>query len=296
MPLFIPSRSNDEPGVPPAWLEVQRASKIFDEMCKAFINEVRSLPFEPVPGSIRARDATVDDLAVQLVQCARDHFLFALDHALGMSKCLKYPPTSHAAYACARTMIETCSTLHWLLGTGENTVTKDRFARVLELYSRDVWNERKFDLHVPESTGKTEKEIRDSSEQHVEGAIAIADLLGIPHQRKGSEHRPIFATLEDATTRVGRCFEDADLDYRLYSRIMHCETPAVAETWLVEPNIFDPSELLYNPELALRLFTSLSTWVAHAGRALYSYCGHDLEEMDRRIQGYVSRLRINKPR
>ena len=296
MPLFIPSRSNDEPGVPPAWLEVQRASKIFDEMCKAFINEVRRLPFEPVPGSVRARDAAVDELAVQLVQCARDHFLFALDHALGTSKCLKYPPTSHAAYACARTMIETCSTLHWLLETGENTVTKDRFARVLELYSRDVWNERKFDLHVLESTGKTEKEIRDSSEQRVEGAIAIADLLSISHKRKDRENRPIFATLMDATARVGTYVEDADLDYRLYSRIMHCETPAVAETWLVHPDPFNPGELLYNPELALRLVKSLSTWVARAGRALYSYCGHDLNEMDRRIQSYTSRLRIDEHR
>ena len=160
MPLFIPSRSIDEPDVPPAWREVQLASKIFDKMCKAFINEVRRLPPEPVPGSVRAQDAAVDELVVRLVKYARDHFLFALDHALGMSKCLKYPPTSHAAYACARTMIETCSTLHWLLETGENTGTKDRFARVLELYSRDVWNERKFDLHVPASTGKPERDQR----------------------------------------------------------------------------------------------------------------------------------------
>lgn len=166
----------------------------------------------------------------------------------------------------------------------------------MELYSRDVWNERNFDLRVPESIGKTEKEVRDSSEQRAEGAIAIADLLSISHKRKDSEHRPIFATLEDATPRVGRYVKDADLDYRLYSRIMHCETPAVAETWLVQPDIFNPSELLYNPELGLRLVKSLSTWIARAGRALYSYCGHDLNEMGSRIQSYLSRLRIDERR
>ena len=141
---------------------------------------------------------------------------------------------------------------------------------------------------------ESQREIRDSSEQRAECAIAIADRLSISYKWKDRQNRPTFTTLMDATARVGKCVEDGDLDYRLYSRIVHCETPAVAENSLVHPNPINPGELLYNPELALRLVKSLSTWVAPAGRALYSYCGHDLNEMDRRIQSYLSRLRIGE--
>ena len=77
---------------------------------------------------------------------------------------------------------------------------------------------------------------------------------------------------------------------------MHCENLAVAETCMVLPNIINPSELLYAPDRALRLITSLETWVARATHALYAYEGHDLVEMDARIQGYLSRLRVDEER
>ena len=241
MPKITPSQPTRTDEIPPAWVKVQESSLVFGRMCNEFIDEVIHRPTEPLLGSIQTRDAAVDELVVHLAQCARVHFQFALDHAIGVSKCVTYPPTSHAAYACARTVIETLSTLHWIIDTGDDVCTKVRFARLLELYSHEVWNERKWDLRIKEMLGKDEEEIKESHEQRVEVAIAIADHLGIQHKRKDAENRPIFATFLDATARVGRCMEDADLDYRLYSRVMHCENLAVAETCMVLPNILNPS-------------------------------------------------------
>lgn len=294
MPKITPSQPTHADEIPQAWVKVQESSLIFDAMCNEFTNEVNRLPMEPRPDSIQARDAAVDELVVQLTQCARAHFVFALDHALGASKCVKQPPTSHAAYACARTMIETFSTLHWLIEAGDDIGTKDRFARLLELYSRDLWNERQLALRINAKLCRDEEEIKESFEQFAKRAIAITDHLDIRHKRKDTNNRLIFAKFEDATARVGRCVEDADLDYRVYSRVMHCETHVVGKIWMVQPNILNPSELVYNPELALRLITSLATWVARGTHALYFYEGHDLGEMDARIQGYLTRLRVNE--
>lgn len=296
MPKITPSQPTHADEIPQAWVKVQESSLVFDQMCNEFIDEVIQRPIEPLPGSIQSSDASVDEIVVQLAQCARAHFVFALDNALGASKCVKHPPTSHAAYACARTVIETFSKLHWIIESGDEVCTKDRFARLLELYSHDVWNERKWELRIKEMLGKDEEEIKDSYEQRAEGAIAIADHLGIRHKRKDSNNRPIFAVLLDATDLVGRCIEGADLDYRLYSRVMHGETLAVEETWMVQPNVLNPREVIYAPDLALRLIASLATWVARATHALYSYEGHDLGKMDARIQGYLTRLRVDEER
>ena len=296
MPKITPSQPTHADEIPPAWVKVQESSLIFDQMCNEFIDEVIHRPIEPLLGSIQTRDAAVDELVVQLAKCARVYFLFAVDHAIGVSKCVKYPPTSHAAYACARTMIEALGTLHWLIETGNDVGTQDRFARQLELYSHDVWNERNWALRIRERLGKDEEEIKDWFEQRAQGAIAIANHLGIQHKRKDAEHRPIFATFVNATDRVGRCMENADLDYRLYSRVMHCENLAVAENCLVQPNVLNPREVTYAPELALRLIGSLATWVARATHALYAYEGRNFSEMDTRIRGYLARLHVNEER
>lgn len=296
MPLFIPSRSIDEPGVPPAWREVQRASKIFDDMCNEFIDKVLRLPTEPIPGSLLVQDAEANDVGLALVMCTHDHFLFALDHALGASRCVKDPALKHAPYSSARTVLETCSMLHWLLEPAESRGAEGRFARLLELNSRDLWNERKWELQVGEKVGRDEENIKDSFEKKIEQLTDNADDLSIPYKRTSEEQRPIFATLLDATPRVGKYIKDADLEYRLYSRVIHYETPALAQTWMVRPNLARPGELAYNPEMAFRLIANLATWIARATHAFYAYCGHDLDELDRRLRVCFTRLCIHKSR
>ena len=296
MPTFRSSQTNDTRSVPTEWLRVQRRSDIFDEMCNEFIDKILRLPTEPIPGSLLVQDAVADDVGLALVMCTHDHFLCVLDHALGASRCVKVPALIHAPYSSARTVLETCSMLHWLLEPAEITGTEGRFARILELNSRDLWNERKWELQVGEKSGRNEENIKDSFEKKVERLTAIADYLSIPYKRTSEAHRPIFATLLDATPRVGKYVKDADLEYRLYSRVIHCETPALAQTWMVRPNLARPGELEYNPEMALRLLANLATWVARATHEFYAYCGHDLDELDQRLRVYFTRLRIHKSR
>lgn len=296
MPLFIPSRSIDEPGVTPEWLEVQRASKIFDDMCNEFIDKIRPLPTALIPGSVLMQDAEEDDVGLALAMCTYDHYLFVLDHALGASRCVKDPTLIHTPYSCARTVLETCSMLHWLLEPAETTGTDGRFARILELNSRDLWNERKWELQVGEKLGRDEEKIKASFEKKIERLTNIADDLSIPYKPTSKEQRPIFATLLDATPRVGKYIKDADLEYRLYSRVIHCETPALAQTWMVRPNLAHPGELAYNSEMAFRLITNLATWIARASHEYYAYCGHDLNELGQCLRVYFTRLRIHKSR
>lgn len=293
MQLVIPSRSVDEPGVPPEWLEVQRASKIFDDMCNEIIDEVRRLTRKPIPGSVREQDANVDlKVADLLAQCAQDRLLFTLDNALGASKCVKHPTLSHAAYACARATVETASTLFWLFDEAENPGTEARFARVLELYCQHAWSKRTWDMSVLEILGKNENDVKHSFEQRIESVTNIAEDLGMPYKRTDQGRRPVFAKWQDATIRARRCIEDGDLDYRSYSRIMHCETFAVAVSWMVQPNVSGPGGPIYADQLALRMIRNLATWIARVTQTLYSYWGIDLDRLDRCLLVYFTRLGI----
>lgn len=297
MPTFRSSQTIDKQSTPTEWLLVQRRLDIFDEMCNEFIDEALRIPTELIPGSALVQAIEADEEAgLTVAMCAHDHFLFALDQALGASRCLKDPTLIHAPYSSARTVLETCSMLLWLLEPGENTGTEGRFARIMELYSRDVWNERKWELQVGNKLGRDEDKIKESFEKKARGAIAIADLLDIRHKRKDKEQRPIFAMLPDATPRVSRYIKDADLDYRLYSRVIHWETPAAAQTWMMRPNLANPCESEYNPEMAFRLITNLATWIARATHEFYAYCGHDLDELDQHLRVYFTHLRIHKSR
>ena len=296
MPTFRPSHTSDKQSTPTEWLRVQRRSDIFDEMCNEFIDKVLRLPTEPIPGSLLVQDAEANDVGLALVMCTHDHFLFALDHALGASRCVKDPALIHAPYSSARTVLETCSMLHWLLEPAKSRGAEGRFARILELYSRDMWNERKWELQVGEKLGRDEDEIKESFEKKAKWAIKIARKLDIEREHKDQEQRPIFATLLDATSRAGKYIKDADLEYRLYSRVIHCETPALAQTWMMRPDLANPSELVYDPEMALGLITNLATWIARASHEYYAYCGHDLDELDQRLRVCFTRLCIHKSR
>lgn len=297
MPLYIPPQSIDDPSVPPEWVEVQRASKVLDEMCNEFIDEVRLLRKEPMPGSVREQDANLDrEMADLFAQCAQDRLLFSLDNALGASRCVKHPTLSHAAYACARATVDTSSALYWLLDDGENPGTKARFARALELYRRHVESKRIWDMSVRHFLNKNESDANRFYEQHIDSLIRNADYLGIPcewkDERHGRHRLPKFAKLPDATTRAARCIEHGDLDYRSYSRIIHCETFAVAVSWLVQPNIASLTEPVYADQLALLLVRNLAGWIAKVTYTLYSYWGLDLEELDRHLLVYFTRLRL----
>lgn len=292
MPLFIPSRSIDEPGVPPEWLKVQRASKIFDDMCNEFIDEVPQLTRAPIPGSVREQDSKVDGLANQLAECAQNLFLFALDNALGASRCVKYPTLSHAAYACARATVETCSTLHWLLESGQKTGTKERFARLLELNIFHLMSKRTWDLSACEFLGKNENDVKQSFERWIENVIAVADHLDISYERPNQNKPPKFDNLPNANTRARRCIEDGDLDYRSYSRIMHCDPFAIAVSWMVQPNVSGPGGPIYAAQLPVRMIRNLATWIARVTHSLYSYWGIDLDKLDRCLLVYFTRLGI----
>lgn len=296
MPTFRQTRPTENHSIPTEWLVVRRASDIFDEMCYDFIDEISRIPGERLPGSARLRDAQVDDIGVRFALCVRDHILFALDLALGASRCVKDPTLNHAAYSCARSVLEACSTLHWLLDPEDGSGSKGRFAELMQLYGRDVWNERDSDSLASQRSKRTEDEIKRLSEMRFQGAIAIADELGLDHKRKSQEVRPTFASEHNATIRAGNFIEGGDSEYRLYSRVVHCDTRAWQETWMAKPNIPNSDEVKYAPERALRLITNLATWFARATHEVYLYFGFDLVDLDTRLRVYFTRLRIHKSR
>lgn len=287
MPLFIPSRSIDEPCVPPEWLKVQRRSDIFDEMCFDLIEDVYRRRFEPLLESARARDEAVDEVGLAFALCAHDHVLFAIDQSLGASRCIKGPTLVHATYSCARSALEACSTLHWLLEPGETTGTKGRFAKLLEWYKRDNENERK-------RTGESRDS--DSFAKKIKGAIDIANELGIEHEPKKRKQGPVFATEYNATERAGNFVESGDSEYRLYSGVLHCDTLALSTTWMANTHISNPGETEYAPDRALGMITNLIVWVARATHEFYAYCGHDLDDLNKRLQVYLTHLRVHKSR
>lgn len=296
MPTFRPSHTSDKQSTPTEWLLVQRRSDIFDEMCNEFIDKVLPLPTELIPGSVLMQDAEAYEIGITLPMCAHDHYLFALDNALGASRCVKDPTLSHAAYSCARTVLEACSALHWLLEPGDTAETKARFAQLMQLYGRDIWSNRNSELRVGKKTGTTEDDIKLSSEQKIQGSIAIACELGIEHKRKNQEVSPTFAPEYNATERAGNFVKGGDSEYRLYSEVVHGNSRVLEKTWMATPNVLNPSDIEYRPERGLHLIENLATWIARATHEFYAYCGHDLDDLNKRLQVYLTHLRVHKSR
>ena len=296
MPNFRPSQSTVKRNTPTEWLLVQQRSGIFDDMCNEFVDRIRRLPSEPIPGSVLVQDAEADDVGLALAMCAHDHYLFALDNALGASRCVKDPALSHAAYSCARTVLEACSTLHWLLEPGDAAETKARFAQLMQLYGRDIWSNRNSELLVGKKTGTIEHDIKLSSEQKIRGSIAIACELGIEHKRKNQDVRPTFAPEYNATERADNFVKGGDSEYRLYSEVVHGNSRVLEKTWMAAPNVLNPSDIEYRPERGLRLIENLATWIARATHEFYAYCGHDLDDLNKRLQVYLTHLRVHKSR
>ena len=293
--------------VPAEWTAVEHAAEVLNAVSQLIGKEIGTKPIQPSPHSPYAVDYELhSEFASFLAARARDHFLYAVDHANAVTKTIRYDSTrrenanSCAAWTCARAVLEFCSTASWFIDTGDGVASRDRFRRYFDYILRDpadiLRQSQKKQAEYERLLGMSLKQIKEDHDSAVSLINDWSAKLGITATKwRGNPKRPEFTEDLKPSELADRYFESGAWHYRSYSAVAHGAYWATTRLWLIGSDTKNPYHLLYHPKLALSIIIDVNGWLTQTARRIYAYHGWDMASIEDTSRQALEKLEWYRP-
>lgn len=286
------------------WTMTNRTLETLDKMPKAIHELTSTYKHSPLNDS-QAMQELNNGFNKELLKATHElcirRFLFVIpDYMLGLKRALT--PSQkilvHTPWACVRGVLESCSTIIWLLDTKINR--KERITRILNLRLKSLSGQKtlanKDSIQNTERTQQNKETIK-RIEARIEYLKEEARKLNIIEKRNRKDKLLGFGTgLPSISDRVTSTL-NVGYDYAMLSSIIHGDDPAILNltTKIIKQSEDKGAIIPYlNPHSVVYLMLMVIEWFAYASWACFKFFGWDLEKLQSILEEEYDRADITE--
>ena len=272
-------KSRNVPNV--SWDDIDIATNALSNLCTDTVNTIEQTSGLPDQSSKAVSEMEKCNFLAGFHALCQVRFIVAVDHARALQKSLLPPRQSIAPWTCARTMLEQCALIHWLLDP--KIELEERVKRVMRIRLHDIDNHRmyrdKTNRQMPEGIPKFDPNPNMLALERT--IVELAPKLGVEQLGRPLKRLPPMNKLVDQFV-AGFTFE-----YNLLSSVSHGR-----ESLIIELMLDGSVDRLWASKHTIDLYHMWSlinntiNWISKATWVYFDYCGWNFEYMTRFLEKY----------
>ena len=278
---------NSDPGY------VDLATDTLFELCQSIKSKIRNrrgifaADSRAMREIIECQTATKTRYAKSAFELSQARLISAIDHAEATTKLSRDLGHPIAIWTTARTTLEQCATIWWLLSAEIDY--RQRIARVMRMRSADADNMEKFAeqterefLHMSSPVNRTRAEINKDRNKMSD----LAKIMCIEQEANENMPRP--------TQLIENFVEPGTFNYRLLSTISHGRESAILELSLLgQASRLWSFNLYVDVYHACSLINYCVNWIAKAVWIYFEFTGWDYDDIYEHITNYYDQIGVS---